>query len=108
MVPRRHGAAHAVLRADRPELVKRRGALDRRLVDALLGHDLVGTAVAGDVALDLGLGVVRRVVVAVRLNDVVLDQRAGGPAVDGQIPVAFGEECARVDDLSGGGLACNR
>lgn len=46
--------------------------------------------------------------VAVRLDDVVLDEGAGGPAVDGEVAVSFGEEGAGVDDLSGGGLACTR
>lgn len=45
--------------------------------------------------------------VAVRLDDVVFDERVGGPAVDGEVAVSLWEEGARVSDFSGGGLAWN-
>jgi len=102
VVAGRDGAADALLGADGPELVKGGGALDGRLVDALLGHDLVCAAVAGHVLLHLGLRVVRRLVVAVGLDDVVLDQRVRRPAVYGQVAVPHGLEVARVDYLPGG------
>lgn len=73
VIPRRDGASHPVRSTNRPELVEGRRALDRRFIDALLGHDLVLAPVARHVALHLGLGVVRGLVRAVGLDDVVLD-----------------------------------
>jgi hypothetical protein len=76
-------AADALLAADRPVLVKGGGALDGRLVDAARLVDVVGAAVVIDGAEPAGAR--RRVVRAVRLDDVVLDERVGSPAVQGEV-----------------------
>lgn len=81
-------SARSLIVPDTPILRKRRGADDGRLVDALLGHDLVHAAVGGDVSQDLGFRVVGRVVCAVRFDYVVLYEGRGGPAVDGEVGVA--------------------
>lgn len=78
-------AAHAVALAHAPELRKGGGALDAGRVDALRLVDVVGAVVAGDRAQLVGAG--GGVVAAEGLNHVVLDQRVGGPAVDGQVAV---------------------
>jgi hypothetical protein len=97
------GARGAVVLADGPELVEGAGALDRRLVDAAGLGDGVGAAVLRDGAELGGLG--RGVVVAERLDDVVLDQRVLGPPVDGQVAVALRAEGAReVDGAGSAGL----
>jgi hypothetical protein len=85
-------ARSAVVLADGPVLVEGAGALDGRLVDALGAGDGVGAAVLGDGA-ELG-GLRRGVVVAEGLDDVVLDERVPGPAVDGQVAVALWVEAA--------------
>jgi hypothetical protein len=92
-------ARGAVALADGPELVKGAGALDGGLVDARRLGDRVGAAVLLERAERLGVG--RGVIVAERLDDVVLDQRVLGPPVDGQIAVALRVEAARVGDGAG-------
>lgn len=77
------GAADALLAADGPVLVKGRGTLDGRLVDAARLVDVVGSAVVVDRAEPRGAR--GRVVGAVRLDDVVLDEGVGGPAVERQV-----------------------
>jgi hypothetical protein len=74
-------AAGALLLAVADVLPEGRGALDRGLVHLLVLPDVVGRAVAGDRAHLLALCGARTV--ARVLLDVVLDQRVGGPAVDG-------------------------
>src|SRR6185312_11359844 len=86
------GAAGAPGLPDRPVLVERGGALDRRGVVPGRLVDVVGAAVAGDGAL-VGAG---GPVAAPVVGDVVLDQRIGGPAVQGQVAVAGGVEAAGV------------
>lgn len=68
---------------DRPELLERCSANDGRLIRTCSLVNVVGTAVTGDLALLLsaGAGVVR----AVRLDDVVFNQRVLGPAIDGHV-----------------------
>lgn len=63
-------------------------SLDRRLVDALRLVDVVGAAVRLDGAAPGGAR--GRVVRAVRLDDVVLDQRAFCPPVDREVAVDVG------------------
>ena len=77
------GAADALGAADGPVLVKGGGALDRGLVDAPGLVDVVDAAVVLDGAEPLGAR--RRVVRAVCLDDVVLDERVGRPAVEGEV-----------------------
>lgn len=113
------GAADAVVAADGPVLVEGGGALDAGLVDALGLVDVVCVAVGGDRG-DLGgyfsclsvpfawfivgtclLKLTSRagVVVAEALDNVVLDQGAGRPAVDGDVAVDVGGgPCAAVLD----------
>lgn len=76
-------AADALGAADGPVLVERRRAEDRGLVGAARLVDVVGAAVVvdGAEALRARRGVVR----AVGLDDVVLDEGVGGPAVEGEV-----------------------
>jgi hypothetical protein len=78
-------ATDTLLLTDGPELVEGGGTLDRGLVDTLGAVDIVGAAVTADGAEPLGAG--GGVVGAEGLDDVVLDQRALGPAVHGQVAV---------------------
>lgn len=98
MVAGGDGSADALLSANRPVLLEGLGALDRRRVGARANVDVVGCAVARNLALLLAAagGVVR----AERLNDVVLDQRVLGPAVQREVAVALGAIGARVLDGS--------
>lgn len=89
-------AADTVVLADGPVLVEGRGALNRRRVHTSGLVNLVGAAVALDAA-DLG-GAAGGVVVAVTLDNVVLDERVLGPAVEGEVAVAAGVEVAAVGD----------
>ncbi|KAI6754144.1 hypothetical protein HG530_013320 [Fusarium avenaceum] len=81
-------ALGAVLLADGPVLLEGLGAVDRGGVGASGLEDLVGAAVNlnGSLALSAAGGVVG----AECLNDVVLDERALGPAVDGEVAVTVG------------------
>jgi hypothetical protein len=75
--------AGALVLANRPVLLKGRGAINRRLVGAGSLRNLV-------------LRLRRRVVRAEVLDNVVLDERVAGPAVDGEVGVAVGVVGARV------------
>lgn len=77
----------AVVATDRPVLGESGCTLDRRLIDTLGGQDVVGAAVRDNSTL-LG-GTRGRVVSAEALDDVVLDERVLGPAVDAQVGVAI-------------------
>lgn len=90
------GAGRALVLTNRPVLLKGPGAVDGRLVGAGGLGNLVRGAVRGDGALVLRLR--RRVVRAKVLDDVVLDERVAGPAVDGEVRVAVGVVLARVGD----------
>jgi hypothetical protein len=91
--------AGALVLTNRPVLLKGRGAIDGRLVGTSSLGNLVRRAISGDGALVLGVG--RRVVGAEVLNDVVLDERVAGPAVDGEVRVAVGAVGTRVGDGTG-------
>ena len=93
-------AAGAVLAADRPVLLEGRGALDRGLV--LAGSLEEGVCAAVDLGRADGGGGGRRVVAAEGLDDVELDERRLGPAVEGQVPVAGGLDVGFVGDGPGG------
>ena len=80
MVLRGDGTAHAVVGADRPVLVEGGSAFDRRRILAGGLVDLVGAVVGLHGAELLGAG--GRIVGAERFNNVILDQRVLGPAVD--------------------------
>jgi hypothetical protein len=90
------GAASSLLLTNGPELLEVAGALDGRGVPALADGDVIGAAVGVDGA--LALGARGRVVGAEVLDNVVLDQWVGGPAVDGEVRVAVGVVLAGVGD----------
>jgi hypothetical protein len=93
------GTAGALVATDRPKLLEGLAVtLDGRSVGTGAGVDVVNGTIDGDLAL---LGRAGRGVVGTEaLNDVVLDQRAAGPAVDGEVAVAVGLVRARVLDSS--------
>lgn len=74
------GAAAALALADTPELREGSRARNGGSVGSCSGVDIVCSAVAGHLALVGSAS--RRVVRAVRLDDVVLDQGRGSPTVD--------------------------
>ena len=84
--------------ADGPVLVEGSRAGDRGLVNLLVLVDIVNGAVTGDSSLvgHCATGVV----VAVVLEDVVLDQGAGGPAIDREVRVSGGAECSFECDVT--------
>lgn len=93
------GAASAVLSADRPVLLEGRGALDRRLVLTSRLEESVGAAI--DLGRAQGAGAGGRIVAAEGLDNVELDERALGPAVEGEVPVAAGLDVGVVGDGAG-------
>lgn len=122
MVAGGDGTARPLAGPHRPILVEGRGALDAGLVDTLGAVDVVGAAITADRAEQRGSrrGVVRAIPphtlgpetqmgqgtqasedLPVVLNDVVLDQRVGGPSVHTQVSVSGRVERARVVDGSG-------
>jgi hypothetical protein len=94
------GTAGALVAADGPVLVEGLDAIDGRLLVAGGHVDIVGVTVGVDGSLLLSIlaGVVRTVV----LDDVVLDERAPSPTVDGKVTVALRAERAAVVDGSAG------
>lgn len=99
VVAGRDGASDALGSADRPVLLKGRGALDGWRVGAGGLVNVVRAAVAGHLA-DLG-SAGRWVVGSVGLDDVVFDERARGPAVEREVAVAIGAIGTGVLDGSG-------
>jgi hypothetical protein len=89
-------AADSFHGADGPELVEGGSALDGRLVHAAVLVDIVGAPVACYGS--LVRAALRRVVVAVALDNVVLDEGAGRPAIDREVRVACRGPGAVVDD----------
>lgn len=89
-------AADALLLAHRPELLEGPGALDGRLVVAGRDKDVIVAAIRVDGALPLCTA--GRVVGAVRLNNIVLNERVAGPAVDGEVAIALGSKVAAIVD----------
>jgi hypothetical protein len=88
--------AGTLVLANRPVLLKGLCAVDGGLVGAGALRNLVRGTVGGHGALVGRLR--RRVVRAEVLDDVVLDQRVAGPAVDGEVGVAVGVVLAGVGD----------
>lgn len=83
--------------ADGPVLVEGGRAGHRGLINLLVLVDVVDGTVAGDSSLvgHCATGVV----VAVVLEDVVLDQGTGGPTVDREVRVSGGAECSFECDV---------
>ncbi len=82
--------------ADRPELLEGLRTINGWLVDTSGLQDGVRRAIAGHGALlRRSRG---RVVTAVRFNDVVLDEGATRPSVDGEVAVAVGGVCTGIAD----------
>lgn len=92
-----HSTAGALALADGPVLVEGRSALDGGLIDLLVLVDVVGSTIAIDGTLVGHAGA--RVVGAVVLEDVVFDERASSPAVNGKVGVTRGVEGAREVDV---------
>lgn len=80
-----HGTTGALAAADGPVLVEGRSALDGGLVDLLVLIDIVGGTVTGNSTLVGHAGA--RIVGTVVLQDVVLDERASSPAVNGEVSI---------------------
>ena len=97
MLGRVDGATDALGAADGPVLIEGRGAENRGLVDAAGLVDVVGAAVVVDGA--EALRARRGVEGAVGLDDVVLDERVGGPAVEGEV-CNLSVPCAAAGDRS--------
>lgn len=102
------GAAGAVLLADSPVLLEGGGTLNRGLVGA--GGLEKGVGAAVDLGRADGGGGGGRVVGAEGLDDVELDQRGLGPAVEGEVPVAGSLEfqSARCLEFMFGCILCLR
>ena len=81
------GSTTAFGLANRPILIEGRSALDRGFVGAYAQVDIVCSSVGGDRALVLEAA--RGIVSAEVLHDVVLDERARGPAVNGKVTIAI-------------------
>lgn len=96
--PRRHRAAHPLLRPHRPVLLERARPLDRRLLVTRALEDLVGALLEGEVALG-SPGLVGREV-AVGFDDIVLDERVLRPAVNGEVAGAGRLVRAAISDLA--------
>lgn len=80
MLAHRDLPAHALLRADGPVLLERARALDRRLVHARAGVQVVRALLEGEVPAERP-GLARREDV-VGVDDVVFDERVARPAVE--------------------------
>jgi len=91
------GATGALALADGPVLGEGSSTLDRRSVGAGVLVDVVGGTVGVDSSNVVGAGT--WVVGTVVVGDVVLNERAGGPSVDGEIGVARWGEGTRVLDV---------
>lgn len=97
VIRRRDGAAGSVRLPHTPVLIEGGRALDARLVDALRAVDVVRGPVAGD---GPKTGSARTGVVGAEvLDNVVLDQRIGGPPVDREVRIAVGGVGARVRNV---------
>jgi hypothetical protein len=93
------GTAGALVATDRPKLLEGLAVtLDGRSVGTGADVDVVDGTIDVDLTALARAG--RGVVGTEALNDVVLDQRAAGPAVDGEVAVAVGLVRARVLDSS--------
>jgi hypothetical protein len=101
MIPRRHGPAGLLHVSDTPELGERRRTLDGWFILANFRPDLVFPIVGSEVSLERRFRVVGGIMCTVGFDNVVFDERRGGPAVDGEIGVSLGKECRGVVYCSG-------
>ena len=99
MVSDGNSSAAAVRLTDRPVLLEGPGAFDGGLIRAGSLENIVRRSVRGDRALARGAG--GGVKSAKAFDDVVLDERIGGPAVDGEVTVAIGAVGAAEGDCPG-------
>jgi len=105
VVARVDGAADVARRPDGPVLLEvGLVAVDRGRVDALLLPDLVRAPITLQAAVLCRAAVVRRVVVAQRLDHIVLDQRVARPAVEREVCRAAGGEGASIVNKPAEGL----
>lgn len=98
VVLRRNRPAHALSLAYRPVLLEGLGTVNRRCIGARADIDVVGATIGRDGALQRAARA--GIVGAVRLDDIVLDERVARPAVDSEVAVAVGAVGARVVDGS--------
>ncbi|KAK2740089.1 hypothetical protein FQN55_009038 [Onygenales sp. PD_40] len=90
------GSTDTLLLANGPELLESLDSINEGLVGTGADEDAVCTALNGDGTLFSGTA--RWVIVAKVLNDIVLDERVSGPAIDRKIAVAVGTVDSRVVD----------
>lgn len=93
-----NGTAGTLGSANGPVLVEGSGSRNGRLVDLLVGVDVVDRSVTGDSSLEGHAAA--GVVFTVALHDVVLDKGAGGPTVHSKVRIARGAERSREVDVS--------
>ena len=91
------GTAGALVLANGPVLIESGGANDRRLVDLRVLVDIIVRTVTGQGA-HMGHAVAR-VVASEVLQNVILNQRASSPAIDGEIGISVGGESAGERDV---------
>jgi hypothetical protein len=84
---------------DGPILIKARSTHNGRRIGTAVQIDVVRRAVDSDAAFQLSAS--GWVISAEGLDDVVLDERVLGPAVNGEVAVASGIEGSAVRDVSG-------
>ena len=84
--------------ADGPVLVEGGSSRDGRLVHLLVSVDIVDGSIAGHGSLEGHAAA--GVVFAVAFHDVVLDERASGPAVDSEVSISGGAESPGEVDVS--------
>lgn len=94
-----NSSANSLVLADGPVLSEGSGSLNGSSIGTGSRVDIVNGSVRGDGALVCAS--TAGVVVAVGLDDVVLDQGVSGPAIDGEIAVAARGEGAAVGDVPG-------
>jgi hypothetical protein len=92
-------SAGALVPANREILLKCANSINRGLVDASLGVNVIGASVGVDGALIVASAA--GVICAKVLDNVVLNQRVASPAVDGEVTVALGGKVTAVVDGAG-------
>ncbi len=94
------GSGGPLRRSDAPVLIERRRTDDRRRIDSLRPVEVVGASVRRDGAHRRSA---RRSPAAPAIDDVVFDERARGPAIEGEVGVAAArrpDPCVVADDFA--------